>query len=1029
MERQLLPINFMQGMDTITDEFQLDAGKFVSLENSVFIKAGGFKRLQKRFGYSPIGSINNAGSYYLTTFNGGLIAAGSIVRSYSNASSQWSEQGSYQPLSVSVSAAVRTNYNYSQCDSATLPNGLTCLVYMETIASADVTQIASVPVSSPKYMVIETVTGNRVLGPSGLFPTFGTCLYAPKVFSLANNFVIVFDGSVGSVSNVGSNSHLQFQYIRTTDNFVSSVTEITNTYKAGYPSPVAGVTANNTLYLAWGGTIGSQIQMASISSGLALSSIVTVSSASTQSIAVAADVTGSTTIWSTFSSNQGANDRTYALAVSSALSVVVPTTRFGGNSNGVASSNMTVVADAGRATIYWEGAPSSLYFTRPTGGSVIVGNNPVLRTIEKFEINTAGTTSSAPVRVSGDCGIGSKAFFIGSTHYLLASYNSTYQSTYFLINSSGATLGLLSYGDGFGQYYYGSPSATVLGSTSYISYLTKTKISTENKGTNVSSSTPVVGIYSQYGINLASFEFTNEKIATTETAGNLQLNGGQLWTYDGVKSVEHGFYLYPDDVSLSLGSGSLVGGSLAAQSYFYQAIFEWTDNRGNIFRSGPSIPVNCNLASGFSSIGVYAPTYIQTNKDPTSVNVKFYRWSQNQPTYYLVSSQSAFFLQAGSYTRFAYFNDVLSDSQIAGNEILYTTGGIIENGPPPVTKHHTTFDSRLWVINGEDPNQLIYSQSMIENSPLDLNEFYNIFVPPFSAISGTTGPMECIFPMDDKLIIFKKSSIFYINGTGPNPTGSGAQYSDPIFVTAGTGTRNQASLILCPPGLLFQTEDNGIWMLGRDLSVSFVGKDVYSYKDFRVSSAVLVPGTSEVRFTLTSGTVLVYNYLVNQWSVFGGLAPLSSTIYNGAHTLLSLSGSVSMQMQNSYADNGVPTTMSFKTGWINFSEIQTYKRAYSLYLLGKFVSPHTFSIGISYDYNPDIVQMVTVNPTNTVGSGSSVEEWEINLKRQQCQSIQLTLTETSSQSAGAGFYLSGLNILVGMKRDYPLNLGKRNRIG
>lgn len=86
-------------------------------------------------------------------------------------------------------------------------------------------------------------------------------------------------------------------------------------------------------------------------------------------------------------------------------------------------------------------------------------------------------------------------------------------------------------------------------------------------------------------------------------------------------------------------------------------------------------------------------------------------------------------------------------------------------------------------------------------------------------------------------------------------------------------------------------------------------------------------------------------------------------------------------------------------------------------------------MGIAYDYNPAIVQTATINPYNSVGSGSQVEQWQVWFKQQQCQSIQLTFNEISSSTAGAGLIISGMSLTYGRKKTYARNIAPRNRTG
>ena len=63
--------------------------------------------------------------------------------------------------------------------------------------------------------------------------------------------------------------------------------------------------------------------------------------------------------------------------------------------------------------------------------------------------------------------------------------------------------------------------------------------STITQGNN-SSPTPVSGIYTQTGINLATIGLNTNQQHSSEISSVLALTGGMLWEYDGVKPVENG---------------------------------------------------------------------------------------------------------------------------------------------------------------------------------------------------------------------------------------------------------------------------------------------------------------------------------------------------------------------------------------------------------------------------------------------------------------------------------------------------------
>lgn len=300
--------------------------------------------------------------------------------------------------------------------------------------------------------------------------------------------------------------------------------------------------------------------------------------------------------------------------------------------------------------------------------------------------------------------------------------------------------------------------------------------------------------------------------------------------------------------------------------------------------------------------------------------------------------------------------------------------------------------------------------------------------------------MRATYPMDDKLIIFKENAALYINGTGPDNTGAQNQYSQAIFITATVGCTNQKSIVLCPTGLMFQS-NKGIWLLDRSLGTSYIGAPVEDYTlGATVLSAVNVPETNQVRFTLDTGITLMYDYFYNQWGTFKGVPCLSSCIFEGMHTFINSLGAAYQEKADTYLDGSNPVLMAFKTSPLRLGELQNYQRAYFFYLLGTYLSPHKIQLLISYDYETAPSQAILISPTNysspygsgpsqspygqgtPYGGGTALLDWRIFLERQRCMAFAIELQEIFDPSfgtvAGAGFTLSGLNLVMGFKQQF-----------
>jgi hypothetical protein len=434
------------------------------------------------------------------------------------------------------------------------------------------------------------------------------------------------------------------------------------------------------------------------------------------------------------------------------------------------------------------------------------------------------------------------------------------------------------------------------------------------------------------------------------------------------------------------------------------------------------------------------PTYRPTYKIASPVKIQVFRWSTAQEEFFQATTVGTPLINDPT-SDYVTFTDTQADNQIIGNSLLYTTGGVVEDVGAPSFNSICLFDDRLWGINAEDPNQLWYSKQVIENTPVEMSDLFTIYVPPSTAAQGSTGNMKCIFPMDDKLIIFKAQAVYYFNGTGPDNTGANSQYSNPIFITSTVGTINQ-SIVMTDSGLLFQS-DKGYWLLERSAQQCvYQGGAVEKYTlEGVANSATTVPKTTQIRATMDNGVTLMMDYFNgNTWGTFTGVSAVSSTIYNGLHTYLDDNGSIFQETPGAYLDGTNPVLLSFETGWIDLAGISGYERIYELIFLGRFLSPCKIYVQIAYDFGLPSQQSI-ITPTNYTGVFGSdnllgqttpfggqgpVLQWRIQLQKQKCQSFQISVQEVFDETygvpSGAGFTLSAITGEILVKKGFrPIN--------
>lgn len=1005
LQKQPINIDFSQGLDTKTDDKQVDIGKFLVLNNMVFDTS---KRLTKRNGFDNITTLPNELSTTLTTINGNLIATGSSLYSFSQDINQWINKGSIQPVALETQSIVRSSTSQTVADAAVASNGLTCTAYKDG--------------SACYYQVSDSNTGEQIISRT----TITNAVASPRVFILNRYFIVTY------LATVSAATHLRYIAIPISNpNNPSAAADVSTSLvdtSAGYDA----IVANNTLYFGWSDS-GTTVKLKKLTSTLVLSAATVIAAQQATLVSMTADISAATSvIWITFYDSGSQDGYSAAFDQNLTSTPILAATKIIDTAD---VNEITSVATAGVLTVLYEN--NNNYASPYPTGSVKSDF------ITKITVTQSGTVGTPSV-ILRSVGLASKAFFSSEgVIYCLVTYGETNQPTYFLIDSSGHIYMRLAYANGGGyQASQVLPNVSIVDDyTYYVPYLIKDLLATTNKGTNLPANTPKNAIYTQTGINLAIFTINSSAQYSSEIANTLHLTGGQLWMYDSVKPVEHGFQVWPENIAGATATGA---GGLVAQTYNYIFTYEWTDNEGNLHRSAPSIPFTQVTTTSSSTNTLYVPTLRLTYKiSPNPVRIVGYRWSTAQQTYYQFTSITSPVVNNPA-VDFIAITDANADSAILGQTLLYTTGGVVENIAAPASTASTLFKNRLFLIDAEDQNLLWYSKQVIQGVPVEMSDLLTLYVAPTSGAQGSTGPMTAISAMDDKLIIFKRDAIYYVTGTGPDNTGANNDFSDPVFVTSSVGCTNPNSIVLMQNGIMFQS-DKGIWLLDRGLNTTYIGAPVEAFNSEVVQSAEAIPGTNQVRFILLNNVTLMYDYFFNQWGTFSNSRAISATLYQGYHTYLNAFGQVFQETPGRYLDGSKPVLLSFKTSWISLAGLQGYERFYFMYLLGSYLTPFKLDVRIYYDYDPNAFQSIIVTPDNAGGpwgdealwgagdvwgGPSNVFEARVFPETQKCESFQLSIDEnydsTQGIPAGQGLTLSGLNLVVGVKKGYRTQKASRS---
>jgi hypothetical protein len=230
---------------------------------------------------------------------------------------------------------------------------------------------------------------------------------------------------------------------------------------------------------------------------------------------------------------------------------------------------------------------------------------------------------------------------------------------------------------------------------------------------------------------------------------------------------------------------------------------------------------------------------------------------------------------------------------------------------------------------------------------------------------------------------------------------------------------------------MFQS-DKGIYLLDRAMSTRYIGDRVEDYNNLRVTSAVVLEDTNEVRFT-TEGVCLVYNYYFDEWSVFNNFEAASAVSHATiGYCHLKSTGEVRVE-STGYLDNGLRYSMAMETGWLSFAGVNGYQRIWYIHCLGEFVAQHYCKVMLGYNRENTFNQIEYYDSRDQIsestfgdegpfgeggfGEGSQAYHWRLKPRRQKCESLKIRIEDVDTITAGGGGAVSinSLSFEVGVK--------------
>lgn len=993
IQKQNIPLSFTGGLQSKTDALQLQPPALLELQNATFNKIG---QLSKRFGYDILptnimggGQITSA--FALDVFNNELnLFDNQNIYTFISTNQSWANRGPAISLINTNNQIIRTSAAQQLNPDSAFTDNVEVYVWEDSRGGA-------------RFSVLDHQTKSYCVADQYL----NGSLAKPKSVVFNNQFYIFYT----------DNNNLNYRIIN--PNNPNVIQDQVNCIADGYADFTYDCSViNNKLYVVYQSATPATgaINLFSLDTSNTQSSTTVVDNTAGQSISdiryATVNVVGdsSNNIWVSWTSGADVRVKTY----NSSLSVILAETVV---ASGVVEALTGIESNT----------PNILQLTYQVHGKL-----PDYTQVKTVTIRTDGTiTDIGTIR---SVGLASKAFRYQNNLYVQLTHESTLQSTYFMVFLTGSPFTIT--GKVAAQVGGGLPTNGMLGEVNTISpgvFIWANLI----KGQFISEDNTN---FSLLGVNSTKVDFTNtNKFNSTTQSNNLLFVGGILQSYDGVSVTEQNFHLYPEGTTFDLFT---VGGALSVGQYQYQIVYAWTDKFGQVQYSRPSTPITVTSTTPTTSVLLHIPTLRLTAK--TNVVIKVYRTQVNGVVFQEVTSELSPLLNNPN-VDFVDFADVVADTQMAANGTIYTTGGILANDAPPSCSLITLYQDRVMVSGLEDPYLIWFSKNKFNNTnfntiPVEFSSSLTV------AVSQVGGPITALGLMDDKLIIFKRNSIFVLTGDGPNDLGGGDQFSTPELVTNSIGCTNPNSVVLTKDGIMFQS-DKGIWLLDRGLGPpQYIGAGVDDQaKAFTVTSADVDPNDNLIIFTTSNDTALVYDYYINQWSTYTNHQAVNGVIYNNLFAFCKPNGQVYVQNRSKFTDGGKFIPLEFVTPWMSFAGLQGYQRVFRSFLLGTFRSPHSLNISVGYDFSPNFDGYAVINATSVSGGnqwggdptwGSSTPwgstwmpyEFQINFKKQLCTTLRIRVQDNQSSPYLEGYSISSLSFEVGALPDHN-RLPIANKVG
>lgn len=971
LQDQVIPVHFGQGIQSKTDPKLVPVGPVLQLQDAVFTEQGA---VNKRNGYEKLtktilgGTTLSATPQMVAELNGELVCADNgQLYAYSDALGVWLNRGPYAPFKVSVGSTARSTPGYANI-------AVGSALFLNAAYVGDIGLLAYKVATAPRRVIASIVntTNNEVLLDAQNI-TVATNPIPPVPLALGGTVLSIFVKDTSNhpalaIAMVSASTIAIAASVAINSDTMINTTTGASAQATATGGVVAYATSTTNLRLVTVNTAGVAVNTANIT---------TVGTTADTSTQLWVDpITGS--IWVYFVDGVIIK---YAIFNSSLTPVLASTTLFNTAEAILGPITLSVKStSATTQTVYYSYSPSSF--------TVAATHFPESNTVVNTCTITSGGVVGANTTVLKEIYIMSEIFTLGGVDYFIGGYGSTTQQAYFIYRRSDLALCacLLSGQAQTNQAFsYGTISTRVKALSSGKIFIPLLQ-GVEGLTSSALTLRPAC----------VTLDSDNVDLYQNVTANNnLVMNGGQLYAYDNATITDLGFHVAPQIFYTEDGASSL-----AAGTYIHYVTYQWVDNNGNQYESAPSVASSYVDTVG-SSIKIYFTWPFITNK--INVQVKIWRTLSGGTVPYLVSIRGADLT-----TFYGSYDDSISDTVIAANPTLYTTGGILENNAPPPATAMLVKNNRLWVVSDETKNEVWYSKTFFTTGGINFSGFL------LEDVAISSLQITALAGMDEKIIYFNPEGMYYTVGDGGNDSGGGSTLSLPQEIPADTGCSQSSGVITFPTGVMVKTP-KGIYQLDRALNFQYFGAPMERYNNQTITATSILYSKSQIRFLCSDGLTMTYDYIFNQWSTFTNHIGVSATIWNGDYVYVRTDGELYIETEGYYLDDTTAFGVLIQTANLSFADVQGFERVKQFLILGDYTngsnSLHGIQTSMAYDFESTFT---TTNPFYF--ADTTPYQYRTFLPRQKCDTVSILIQELVTGDSAEYVTFTDMSVLTGVKK-------------